>query len=117
MRTLITYALISCIPGLLGASALWLRRAPARLATANFIHYWTVCILAFYLHIPPMPWWASGTSLAIVTLLPVTLASGGKIKKFHALLYLCALVLGTLVSLLTHYLPILVRQGIIPPLT
>lgn len=43
-------------------------------------------------------------------------ASGGKMKKFYTLLYVSAVLLGLLISLLTHYLPILVNQGVIPAL-
>lgn len=78
MKTLLTYAVISCLPGLIGACILWLRRAPGRFALVSFIHYWTVCWLAFYLRIYPIPWWALGSFLALLFLLPITLASGGK---------------------------------------
>ena len=116
MKTLLTYAVISCLPGLIGACILWLRRAPGRFALVSFIHYWTVCWLAFSLRIYPIPWWALGSFLALLFLLPITLASGGKMKKFYTLLYVSAVLLGLLISLLTHYLPILVKQGVIPTL-
>lgn len=116
MKTLLTYALLSCIPGLLGACVLWLRRAPGRYVLVSFLHYWTVALLAFYLRLGPVPWWALGSVLAVWLLLPVTLAAAGKLKKFYTLLYVTALVLGALVSALAHYLPVLVRHGIIPPL-
>lgn len=93
----LTIAVIDIIPMII-------QKLPKYTTIAAFFHYFFVSIVIFIIDVPYIPWWLEGGVIGLALMIPMLVHVAHNDKKPVPVITANAVILGTLVGIIAHYL-------------
>lgn len=101
----ITLALVTgLVAGLLDMIPMFTKGVSFRWCFASMCIYIFAAILVFYGNVPYLPWWADGSAVTLMIIIPVLLCAAGKGNRHAPVMFMNAVILGFLISASKHFL-------------
>lgn len=80
------------------------QRLPRYSTAAAFVQYFVATVVIVFIDLPYVPWWLQGGLVSLAMIAPMLIHVGHTDRKPLPVIATNALVLGTLVSVITHYM-------------
>lgn len=101
MKTLMISMVIGVIVGLIDIIPMIVQRLPLSATLSAFLQYFFVSIVIAHISLPGIPWWLQGGLVSFALALPIAIIVD---KHAAPIIMMMSLVLGTLISVLSHFL-------------
>lgn len=104
MDKLLFSVIVGLIVGIIDITPMIIMKLPRYSTIAAFFQYFFVSIVILNIDIPYLPWWAEGGVVGLALVIPMLIHVGHTDKKPLPIITANAIVLGTLVGIVGHYL-------------
>lgn len=104
MNSLLFSVIIGVIIGVVDVIPMMIQKLPRYSIIASFFHFFFVSIVILNINIPHIVWWLEGGIIGLSLMIPMLIHVGHLDKKPLPIITLNSILLGTIVSLLGHYL-------------
>lgn len=104
MDTLFLSLLIGVATGIINAIPMMVKNLPLRSAVSAFLQYLFLSVLIVNADIPHIPWWMQGSIISLMMAIPISIIIDREERKNLPLIFINAVVLGTLIGIAGHYL-------------
>ena len=106
MDKLLFSVLVGLVVGIIDIIPMILQKLPRYTTASAFFQYFFVSIVILNVDIPHIVWWLEGGVVGLALVIPMLIHVGHTDKKPLPIIALNAILLGTLVGFVGHYLSI-----------
>ncbi|MCP9611129.1 hypothetical protein [Coprobacter tertius] len=103
MSLFVFSAILGIIIAIIDVVPMIMKKMPCYSIIAAFFHYFFVTIVIVNTDIPGLPWWLKGGVIGLALMLPMLIHVGHDDKRPIPVITANAIILGTVVSVATHY--------------
>lgn len=104
MNSLLLSLCIGIVAGIVDIIPMLKQRLPRYSIAAAFLFFLFISVIIAHCDIPCLPWWSEGGLIALAMMIPVLVHVAATDKKPVPIIIVNTLVLGTLISLASHFL-------------
>lgn len=104
MDRLIFSVIVGLVAGIIDIIPMIIQKLPRRSVVSAFFHYLFVSIIILNVDIPHIVWWLEGGIVGLALTIPMLIQIGDSDGKSLPIIAFNAVLLGTLVGLVGHYL-------------
>jgi hypothetical protein len=104
MNSIFGSIVIGVVAGIINIVPMILKKLKTSVCFSLFLQYVIVSFIIIHIDIPGISWWIEGTLVSFLMAIPIAIIIAGIDKKFIPLIFINAIVLGTLISIAGRYL-------------
>ena len=104
MKLYLVALFIGLLFGIIDIIPMIIMKLPKRANTSAFFQYFVVSLVINFIDLPGIVWWLEGPIVALCLAIPIIIIASEKDRKSVFIIGSMAIILGTLISLITHLL-------------
>ena len=104
MKSYLIALIIGILFGIIDIIPMIIMKLPKRANTSAFFQYFFVSFVVNFIDLPGIAWWLEGSVVALGLAIPIIIIASENDKKSIFIIGSMAIILGSLISFITHLL-------------